>query len=136
MWAYTKTLQHSTIAQHTYMHKWVLCCCSTSLQSIRCYVSSETANRLQLFAKTQHERMSSGSQSNASLTLIQVCLASAAICFSQLLLYNRFIELCGCRKALLSARRSTAGRTEFDRADLLEWGLSVNMGTPLSLQVC
>lgn len=40
-----------------------------------------------------------------------------------------------CRQALLSARPSTNGRQEFGRADLVEWGLAVAMGTAFQLQV-
>ncbi len=44
---------------------------------------------------------------------------------------NRF----KCRQALSNARPSCPGRKEFSRADLVSWGLVVEMGTASSKQV-
>ncbi len=40
-----------------------------------------------------------------------------------------------CRQALSNARPSCPGRKEFSRADLVSWGLVVEMGTASSKQV-
>ena len=40
-----------------------------------------------------------------------------------------------CRQALSNTRPSCPGRKEFCRADLVEWGLLVEMGTSSSSQV-